>query len=181
MSDSDTTTRRRIGRRGYLAAGVTAITTLTAGCTGGGGDGDGGGGDGDDDAPDRETVSVDSETASAIDDYLSNTGNYDGDVFDFTGESNPTVDVGASGNGGNYAFGPAALAVSTGTTVTWEWTGQGQQHNVVEEQGGYGYESERAIAEGTTFEFTFDEPGLSLYVCTPHSGFGMNGAVVVRE
>ncbi len=180
MSDPDTTATRRIGRRRYLLAGATAVTALTAGCSGGGGGG-GDGGDGDDGGPDRGTVSVDSETASSIDDYLSNTSNYDGNVLDYTGESNPTVEVGVSGNGGNYAFGPAALAVSTGTTITWEWTGRGQQHNVVEEQGGYGYESQRAGQEGTTYEYTFEEPGLSLYVCTPHSGLGMNGAVVVRE
>lgn len=178
MSDSDTTTVRRSTRRGFLLAGTTAVTALTAGCMGGGGGGDGGDGD---DTPDRETVSVDSETASRIDDYLSSTSNYDGSVFDYTGESDVTVDVGASGNNGNYAFGPAALAVSTGTTVTWEWTGRGQQHNVVEEEGGYGYESERAVEGGFTFEYTFEEPGLSLYVCTPHSGLGMNGAVVVQE
>lgn len=176
MSDSTPTTTRRMGRRGYLLAGGTAVAALTAGCSGGGGDGSDGG---DSEPPDRETVSVDDQTASTIDDYLSGTSNYDGDVLDYTG-SNPTVDVGASGNGGNYAFGPAALAVSTGTTITWEWTGRGQQHNVVEEEGGYGYESNRAIEEGTTYEHTFEEPGLSLYVCTPHSSLGMNGAVVVR-
>jgi|APHM01.1.fsa_nt_gi halocyanin domain len=175
MSDSDTTTTRRSGRRGFLLAGTTALTALMAGCTGGGDGGDG------DDTPDRGTVDIDSETASRVDDYLSSTSNYSGDVFDYTGESNPTVDVGASGNGGNYAFGPAALAVSTGTTVTWEWTGRGQQHNVVEQEGGHGYESGRAVKEGNTFEYTFEEPGLSLYVCTPHSSLGMNGAVVVRE
>jgi len=110
---SDTDSRTWTGRRGYLSVGATALTALVAGCAGGGGDGGDGG-----DEPDRGTVSVDDETATAIDDYLSDTGNYDGDVLDYTDESNPTVDVGASGNGGNFAFGPAALAVSTGTTIT---------------------------------------------------------------
>jgi halocyanin-like protein len=89
-----------------------------------------------------------------------------------------TVAVGASGNGGNFAFDPAAVRVSTGTTVVWEWTGQGAQHNVAAEGGGF--ESDLSSEEGYTFEHTFSETGTYKYVCTPHRTLGMKGVVVVE-
>jgi halocyanin-like protein len=173
MSDSDPTVTSRIGRRRYLGTGAAAVSALLAGCSGGGG-GDGGDG-GDTSLP---TASVDSAAKEAVDGWLSDVGNYDGTVFEYAADS-PAVAVGAQGNGGNYAYEPAAIAVSPGTTVTWEWTGRGQQHNVVENDGGY--ESELTTEEGFTYEYTFDSTGTSLYLCTPHRGLGMKGAVVVQE
>jgi halocyanin-like protein len=89
-----------------------------------------------------------------------------------------TVAVGAEGNGGNFAFDPAAIRVSSGTTVVWNWTGQGAQHNVVAEDGSF--ESELTEEEGFTFEHTFSESGTYEYACTPHRSLGMKGAVVVE-
>jgi halocyanin-like protein len=89
-----------------------------------------------------------------------------------------TVTVGAQGNGGYLAFDPAAVRVSSGTTVTWEWTGQGGSHNVVAEDGSF--ESELVAEEGHTFSHTFEESGAYRYYCQPHETLGMNGAVVVE-
>jgi plastocyanin len=50
---------------------------------------------------------------------------YDGSVADMTEQSEVTVETGAEGNGGNFAFEPAAIRIDTGTTVVWKWTGQG--------------------------------------------------------
>ncbi|PSQ59342.1 hypothetical protein BRD18_03685, partial [Halobacteriales archaeon SW_7_71_33] len=117
---------KRIGRRRYLLAGAATVAALggVAGCTGGEG-----GGDGDEDE--------EADPQQRVDDYLSNDETYDGSVEDLTGESAPTVAVGAAGNTGNFAFDPSALRVSTGTAVTWEWTGKGSSHNVVHEDGAF--------------------------------------------
>ena len=108
--------------------------------------------------------------------WFEDVDNYDG-VVDETGSEAVEIEVGAEGNDGAFAFGPAAVQVDPGTTVTWTWTGEGGSHNVVAEDGSY--ESELHDAAGETFEHTFEEDGASRYVCTPHESMGMKGAVVV--
>jgi plastocyanin len=49
----------------------------------------------------------------------------DGTLVDATGRGAVTVTVGTPGNGGSFAFDPAALEVARGTTVRWTWTGDG--------------------------------------------------------
>jgi len=60
---------------------------------------------------------------------------------DRTGQEAMTIEVGAEGNGGALAFGPAAVQVDPGTTVVREWTGEGGQHNVVVRDEGADAES----------------------------------------
>ena len=102
----------------------------------------------------------------------------DGGFTDARGQSEVTVQVGAEGNGGAFAFSPAGLWVDTGTTVVWEWTGAGGQHNVVARDGAF--ESEYYQAAGTTFEHTFAATGVFPYYCEPHREFGMKGGVRVE-
>jgi len=110
--------------------------------------------------------------------YLDDVGNYDGNIETFPGSSTVTVEVGAEGNGGNFAFAPPAIHVANGTTVVWEWTGEGGGHNVVAESDAF--DSGSTVAEaGTTFEHTFEEDGVYQYFCNPHKGNGMKGVVVV--
>jgi len=111
-------------------------------------------------------------------DWFSNTSNADG-VVDETGKSEVTVEVGVSGNNGAFAFGPAAVRVDPGTTVVWEWTGEGTPHNVVAEDGSY--QSEMISEAGATFSHTFESAGVSKYACVPHKAMGMKGAVVVGD
>jgi halocyanin-like protein len=113
-----------------------------------------------------------------FDGWFDDVSNYDG-VVDRTGQSEVTVTVGAEGNGGAFAYGPAAVRVDPGTTVTWEWSGEGSPHNVVADDGSY--ESELVGDEGHTFSHAFGSEGVSKYYCTPHEGMGMKGAVVVGE
>jgi halocyanin-like protein len=68
-----------------------------------------------------------------LSEWFANTGNADA-VTDRTGESAVTVRVGTDGNGAGFGFGPAVVRVDPGTTVTWEWTGEGGQHDVVAEK-----------------------------------------------
>ncbi|RLM53226.1 halocyanin domain-containing protein [Halobellus sp. Atlit-31R] len=160
--------RTHLSRRTILGA-TAAITAGLAGCSGSGSTDGGaaaasGGSDGDDAQPSAES-------------YLSDTSNYDG-VVDETGRSEVSVTVGAESNGGNWGYGPAAIRVSPGTTVVWEWNGRGGPHNVVAEDESF--RSEQVTSAGHTFSQTFSEPGTTLYYCTPHRGLGMKGAVVVE-
>src|SRR6056297_3827803 len=59
----------------------------------------------------------------------------DGGIEDLRGEDEVTVEVGASGNGGDVAFSPAGIWIGPGTTVIWEWTGNGGVNNVVATDG----------------------------------------------
>ncbi|QLH76401.1 halocyanin domain-containing protein [Halosimplex rubrum] len=111
-------------------------------------------------------------------DWFSNVGNADG-VVDETGSDEVTVEVGVQANNGAFGFGPAAVRVDPGTTVVWEWTGEGTPHNVVAEDGSY--ESDMISEAGATFTHTFESAGVSKYYCGPHRTMGMKGAVVVGD
>ena len=154
--DSDIATFQR--RAVLCAAGSIAVTTLLAGCTGAGSSGD-------DDGDDPQSV----------DEWLSDTGNYDG-VVDMMGEDSVTIKVGAQGNDGANAFAPAAIEVTPGTTVTWEWVNG--YHNVVATDDQF---SSGEAEQNATFEHTFEEVGTVYYYCEPHRLMGMKGAIIVSE
>jgi halocyanin-like protein len=115
--------------------------------------------------------------AAQYDGYLDDVDNYDGTV-DYTGQDEVTVSVGAI-NG--LRFDPAAILVDPGTTVVWEWTGEGGAHNVVAQDETF--DSGETVSEaGTTFEYTFEDAAdgdTFNYYCTPHEAAGMKGAVAV--
>ena len=118
--------------------------------------------------------------AAAYDGWLDDVDNYDG-TYDFRGEEEVHVTVGAGDDG--LLFDPAAILIDEGTTVVWEWTGEGGQHNV-EHVDGDAFESELTAEEGHTFEHTFDdaEEGDTFnYVCAPHEAVEMKGAVAVGD
>ena len=115
--------------------------------------------------------------AAQYDGWLDDVDNYDG-THDYTGRDKVTVDVGAV-NG--LRFGPAAILIDPGTTVVWEWTGEGGAHNVVAEDGTFD-SGETVSEEGTTFEYTFDDASdgdTFNYLCVPHETVGMKGAVAI--
>ena len=89
-----------------------------------------------------------------------------------------TVEVGVEANSGYLGFGPAAVAVTPNTAVTWEWTGRGGDHNVVSPADLF--DSGEAVDDGdATVAYTLDQPGASRYVREPHADIGMRGAVFV--
>ena len=108
--------------------------------------------------------------------WFDGVSNFDG-VTDRTGRDEVTVEVGVQNGDGPYGFGPAAVRVSPGTTVTWEWNGNGGSHNVVHTDGAF--ESELVADGGHTFSHTFEAEGTYEYYCRPHRALGMKGAVVV--
>jgi halocyanin-like protein len=106
----------------------------------------------------------------------------DGGFRDARGESEVTVAVGAQGNGGAFAFAPAGLWVEPGTTVKFEWTGQGSGHNVKPEEGPAELDSGAAVSSPGVhyeYEFTEEDAGITTYYCDPHLSLGMKGAVAV--
>ena len=109
------------------------------------------------------------------DGYLGDANAFDGKTADLTGQDSVSVDVGA---GEGFAFAPAAINIDPGTTVTWEWTGQGGVHNVLAEDGTF--DSGSTMNSGS-FEHTFEEAGVYTYYCTPHKALGMKGVVAVGD
>lgn len=133
------------------STGALALGTLLAGCGGGDGDGDGGGG----------------------------------------GDDN-TIEVGP---GGSLTFEPDELTVSTGTTVTWTfesashnvsaWPDMHEKVSIPDGAEGFGTMPEdgdafATVAEGETFQHTFETAGSYTYVCVPHASANMVGTVVVE-
>jgi halocyanin-like protein len=103
----------------------------------------------------------------------------DGGYEDMRGQDEVTVTVGADGNGGSYAFSPAGLWISPGTTVTFEWVSD--NHNMVVEDGpdgGWGgYET--VEMGGFTTSHTFETGGIYTYFCSPHQSQGMQAGIAV--
>lgn len=122
------------------------------------------------------TVTAPEEVAE----YLSETSNFDGYLEYETDAERTLVDVGAEGNSGYFAFEQAALRVTTETTVVWEWTGRGNEHNVVE-QSEYFSSGEPVSGSDKTFELAIEESGTYFYYCRPHESVGMKGVIVVVE
>jgi halocyanin-like protein len=107
--------------------------------------------------------------------WMSDVPNYES-IADKTGESEIEILV---GDEGGLVFGPPAVEISTGTTVTWTWTGKGGSHNVAHDGGAF--KSEMTSEEGHTFSHTFSDSGLYKYYCVPHQRMGMKGVISVVE
>lgn len=108
-----------------------------------------------------------------------------GNTEDLRGEDAVRVSNGA---GSGFAFSPTVIIITPGTEVTWEWTGQGGNHNVSGREEDINTTSDYEIYSGETIDeaghewsFTFEEIGVARYGCAPHIGAGMFGAVVVAE
>jgi halocyanin-like protein len=153
------TSKQSIGRRTFLrGAGGIAIASVIAGCMTG-----------------SSGSSSSGNEPSSVDDWLSETKNYDGTTKDRTGTKSVMVEVGPKGN--EYVFAPAAIKISPGTTVTWKWIGDGT-HNVVASDEQFNSGSPES---GATFEHTFETSGTFYYYCAPHKSMGMKGAVIVAD
>lgn len=150
----DTGQSRRQFTRALAGAGTAGLVFL-AGCGG-----DGGGGE-----------------KPSFDGWLDDTDNYD-QVHDRTRMDTTVVQVGVEANGGFYGFGPAVIEVSPGTTVRWDWTGEGGMHNVSNDGGAF--ESDLFEEPGVHFEHEFSSSGTYKYTCEPHDALGMRGVVVVE-
>jgi plastocyanin len=90
------------------------------------------------------------------------------------GQSGRTVTVTFAGR----TYTPAVVLISAGDTVTW--TGSGTTftaHPLVSDDGLWPVQN-----TGTTFSYTFNQPGVYRYYCSLHGaagGIGMSGKVIV--
>jgi halocyanin-like protein len=170
--NTDETSRRR-----FLAAATTVGASVAlAGCSGG----SDGGGSGESDVNGGDYSAAEQRVV----DYLNSndeTGNFDGSFADKTGADEVVIEVGAPGNGANYAYAPPAVTISPGTTVSWEWTGEGGSHNVVSaDDSDFELSSGSPQEQREPFTQTFEESGVAFYYCSPHRTLGMKGGVVVE-
>lgn len=111
--------------------------------------------------------------------WLEDVSYWGGQANDQTGKQKVTITVGGDANNG-LSFAPVAVHVDPGTTVTWEWSGNGGAHNVVAEDDSFKSGSPVAQA-GTTFSHTLDGNGVNNYYCQPHRSQGMKGSVAVGQ
>lgn len=155
---TDAVTRRRV--LGTAACAATGGVAALAGCS------------------DGDTPTLPGEDFPAVDEWLTETqvggadDTYDGTLVDARDREAVSVEVGADGNGGSYAFAPSAVAVSPGTTVRWVWVDDREGHSVVAApdrqigESDYEFESGGPVAEeGNEYERTLEDPGVALYHC----------------
>lgn len=77
----------------------------------------------------------------------------------------------------NFAFQPATLTVSAGTTVTW--TNQdGVEHTTTSDQGSTVSWDSGALPQGQSYSVTFTQPGTYTYHCAIHPF--MKGTIIVQ-
>jgi pseudoazurin len=76
-------------------------------------------------------------------------------------------------------FSEELVAVAEGATVTWLATARG--HNVEFIHGPAEVTLPTRSRLNEDYTFTFDTPGIYVYVCTPHVSMAMLGVVVVGE
>ena len=152
--------RRRFLRGAVVASGVAATVSGTAAA--------------------QETVSYgDWFTGQAKGGEVQN---FDGTTADETGSSSVTIEVGAEGNGGPYAFAPPAVRIDPGTTVTFDWVSDTHNTIVEEQPEGAGWEGHQPIENtGFSYEHTFETEGVYKYYCEPHLTLGMKAAIVVGD
>jgi plastocyanin len=74
----------------------------------------------------------------------------------------------------NFSFGPAAVTVPVGTTVTWT-NRDDIPHTVVSTDGVF---KSKALDTDDTFSFVFSKPGIYSYFCSIHPK--MTGQIIVQ-
>ena len=74
----------------------------------------------------------------------------------------------------NFAFGPQAVTIAAGSTVTWT-NNDDIPHTVRSVDGSF---HSKALDSSDTFSFTFAKPGVYSYFCSIHPK--MTGKVIVK-
>jgi halocyanin-like protein len=144
-----------MNRRTFIAvAGATGLTAM-AGCSGGGG------------AP---------EEPEYEEGWFGPVDEFDG-FTDMTDQNEIPVAVGAGDSG--FRFDPVAITVAPGTTIRWEWTGKGGEHNIQDPDEEWSNPEGLVSAQGHTWSREFSDAGTHLYECWPHSDSGMRGGIFV--
>ena len=168
----------------------------TAGCLGGGSDGDGEAGD-DSDGDGATPTATPQPTETASPTATETATRTPTGTPEPTGSPTPsgtptatptptptsvadlTVTVGPEGR---LVFDPETFEVAVGDTVRWEWASGG--HNVSPagqpSDASWPGDDESLFSAGHTYAYTFAVAGRYRYHCDPHQSVGMTGSFTVR-
>lgn len=193
------------GRRRFLrGAGSVAAIGALAGCSGG--NTETGGSEGTTTTGAETTTDRAVEVDAATETTTAESGGGDGDSTSYIQPAPETVDqwlldqnpfydgnmvvgipyVGVGAGENDTGFDPAAVEISTGTEITWEWASGAKPHTV-ESIAQAGTEQptfdsgEPVEGNNHTFRYTFEQAGIYRYVCGPHRQQTGRGAVVVVD
>ena len=78
-------------------------------------------------------------------------------------------------DGNKMVFSQEIVNISPGDTITWVPTSKGHNVQIINSPNGTKFKS-KTSREAT---FTFTDPGIYYYLCTPHKSMGMIGLVIV--
>ena len=82
-------------------------------------------------------------------------------------------------DGAKMVYSEDISTIEVGDSITWLPTQKG--HNVEFIAGPDGWKAPKKSKLSKEYTYTFDEPGVYLYQCTPHKSMGMIAIVVVGE
>lgn len=76
-------------------------------------------------------------------------------------------------------FSEEIVTIETGQSITWLATDKGHNVQMIAGPKGVDLPKKSKISQDVTL--SFDDPGVYVYICTPHATMGMIGLVVVGE
>ena len=82
-------------------------------------------------------------------------------------------------DGAKMVYSEDISTIEVGDSITWLPTQKG--HNVEFIAGPDGWKAPKKSKLSKEYTYTFDEPGVYLYQCTPHKSMGMIAIVVVGD
>ena len=78
-------------------------------------------------------------------------------------------------DGNKMVFSHEIVNISSGDTITWIPTSKGHNVEIITSPNGTDFKSKT----NREAKFTFTDPGIYYYLCTPHKSMGMIGLVIV--
>lgn len=129
-------------------------------------------------------LGADVDVPRGLHEFLVGSNNYSGSIVGAMDSAAVSVGIGTDESGDyGLALRPAAVRITAGTMVVWIWGGGTHRVESIPDSSvqfeseqvntGYGERGEYRFEQG------FSDPGLVLYICTPHVGLGMKGAIDV--
>ncbi|EMA46036.1 halocyanin domain-containing protein [Halococcus saccharolyticus] len=116
------------------------------------------------------------ESSTPYGGWLDDTENFE-NVVDLSDRDRVEIQVGAAGNGGNFAFSPPAIHINPKTTVVWRRIEDNTALSVVAEDESFWTDFDEETGEA--FEWTFTGNRVVKYSCPAYEELGMKGLIVV--
>ena len=115
-------------------------------------------------------VSMNKKSSTTMGDTMGTSSSTKADTGGAVAATNVTIS--------NYMFGPMAIKVKVGDTVTWT-NDDSVHHNIAADKPSGDAPTGPLIGKGETYKYTFKKAGTYTYHCEPHPY--MHGTVVVTE